>query len=296
VASPPTRRVVRLVSYLAAHAGHQLTLSEIARGTDTNKATCLAILAELTDAGWVERAGDRPTYTLGEALAALGDAGEAAQPSIRFGRAALAELDRHPDLVCSTLVRPRGRHLVVVDVVGDTSSLGAGSTGGALLPFAPPIGVAVMAWSSPAEIDEWLARSDTPISRSDREWFAANFAHIRRAGYAVTRLDHSASQVQQLLAWLADDPVARSARPALHTVSRRLIRDAQVLDSARRHGRVLVSAVTAPIFDADARPSLIISSRPVRRELTPRQVEAVGRRVLAATRIATLDSGGRLPS
>jgi DNA-binding IclR family transcriptional regulator len=287
---------VRLVSYLAVHPGQPLTLSEIARGTGTNKATCLAILSELTDAGWVTRAEDRPTYTLGEALAALGEAADAGQPSIRFGRAALAQLDRHPDLACSTLVRPRGRHLVVVDVVGDTTNLGASSARGALLPFAPPIGVAVMAWSSPAEIDEWLARSDTPISRSDREWFAANFAHIRRTGYAVTRLDHSAAQVQQLLSWLADDPVARSARPALHTVSRRLIRDAQTLDSAGHHGRVLVSAVTAPIFNADGRPSLIVSTRPVRREITSHQVEAIGRAVLAATRTATLESGGRLPS
>jgi DNA-binding IclR family transcriptional regulator len=288
--------VVRLVSYLAAHPAHPLTLTEIARGTGTNKATCLAILAELTDAGWVTRAEDRPTYTLGDALAALGEAADAGQPSIRFGRAALARLDRHPDLACSTLVRPRGQHLVVVDVVGDTTNLGASSTRGALLPFAPPIGVAVMAWSSPTSIDEWLARSDTPISRSDREWFATNFAHIRRAGYAVTRLDHSAAQVQQMLSWLAEDPVARSARPALHTVSRRLIRDTQVLDSARHHGRVLVSAVTAPIFDAAARPILIVSTRPLLREITSRQVEAIGREVLDATRTATLESGGRLPS
>jgi DNA-binding IclR family transcriptional regulator len=286
---------VRLVSYLADHPGQPLTLSDIARGTGTNKATCLAILSELTEVGWVTKGQHQPTYTLGSALSELGRAAEAAHPALRYGRAALADLDREPDLQCSTLVQPRGQHLVVVDVVGDTSQLGPESRPGHRLPFAPPIGLGLMAWSPTADVDRWLARSDTPITRADRAWFAANFAQIRRLGYVVTRLDHSATEVQQLLAWLAEDPVARSARPALHRVSRRLIRDAQMLDARRQHGRVLVSAVTAPIFDADGQPALIISSRPVHREMTQRDVGSLGRRVQRATRQATVESGGRDP-
>lgn len=290
-ASPPTARVVEILSLLAADPMRPLRLSEIAGSLGLNKATCSAVLAELARAGWVER-DNAKAFTLGRALATLGRASQQANPLVRRARQALHALTADTSVGGGRLVVRDGVNLVAIDVVPDDRR---DADGAATLPLVPPVGVGFLAWSSPAEIDAWFDRSDGPMTAGDRQWFIRLFAHVRRTGYVVTRLDGSTNQVTELLARIAEDPLGRAAGPALHRVSKQLLRDAHVIDADEEH-QLLVSAVTVPIFDSSGHPALVMSVHPGQREIGSTAVLALGQRLVEVGRDVTLEGGGRFPT
>jgi DNA-binding IclR family transcriptional regulator len=291
-ASPPTARVIQILGLLSADPMRPIRLSEIAASLELNKATCSAVLAELTRAGWVERDDNTKAFALGRALATLGQAAQVANPLVRRARQALRAVTADASVSGGRLVARDGLNLVAIDRVADGSQQ---ADPAATLPLAPPVGVGFLAWSPPSEIDEWFARSDGPMTVADRRWFIRLFAHVRATGYVVTRLDDSTNQVKALLARIAEDPLGRAAGPALHRVSRQLLRDAHVIDADEEH-QLLVSAVTIPIFGADGRPVLVMSVHPAHREVSSTAVLALGERLVEVGRAVTLDGGGRLPA
>src|SRR5437899_5271469 len=86
IVSPPTARVVQIIEFLARHQGERFTLSEIARGCDITKPTCLGIAAELTARGFLVRDPRTKSYGLGPGLVVVGRAAQrefALGPSVR---------------------------------------------------------------------------------------------------------------------------------------------------------------------------------------------------------------------
>jgi predicted transcriptional regulator len=92
--SPPTQRVVRILNLLARDPDQKLTVTAIARRLDLNLATCQAILATLADAGFIVRSSVDRTYTIGPALARLGDAARTLNPALAAVGEALEVLFR----------------------------------------------------------------------------------------------------------------------------------------------------------------------------------------------------------
>src|ERR1700754_2565215 len=84
-ASPPTKRVVAVLDFLAGHPHDRFGVSELARRLGLSKPTCLGIVTALTESDYLVRDSQDKTYRLGPALIALG---HSAQESLRVGPAA----------------------------------------------------------------------------------------------------------------------------------------------------------------------------------------------------------------
>ncbi len=115
--SPPTERVIGLLDLLAREPAEGLSLSELARRLDISKATGLGIAGALTRAGYLVRAEDTKTYTLGPALIGLGRAASEAFSSLALVRPELRRLNQEVGLAASvaTLV---GDKIVLLDRTG----------------------------------------------------------------------------------------------------------------------------------------------------------------------------------
>ena len=90
-ASPPTRRVVEILDFLARHPHDRFGVSELARRTGQSKPTCLGIVTTLAESGYLVRDSQDKTYRLGPSLISLG---HIAQESLRVSPAARDELRR----------------------------------------------------------------------------------------------------------------------------------------------------------------------------------------------------------
>jgi DNA-binding IclR family transcriptional regulator len=292
--SPPTERVVRVVQFLAARPSEPSTLAEVARSLALNKATCLAVLTQLVDAGWVIRDPRAKTYSLGGAFVALGRAAEQAFPAARHARIALEELSARWHLPC-VIAAPQGEQITIIGCAGDPDRLDGSNRLGQQVPFAPPFGVAFVAWGPDDAIDSWYARSSSPLSDDDRAWFASVFTSVRSHGYGVERLTEPVLRLRHLLADVADDPMAATVRPSLLRLIGQLGTRLQIVDELQPGSSFPVNVVYVPVFDAQARPALNLSLHLLRDEITFEEVDAMAQELRTVANEITARSGGRLP-
>src|SRR4051812_14520364 len=75
-------RAVRVLDYLSLHPGRPCTLTEIAKALQVSPASMLAVLAALTDAGYIVRHPAHKTYVVGPALVAVGNAAVIQHPVV----------------------------------------------------------------------------------------------------------------------------------------------------------------------------------------------------------------------
>src|SRR3954462_603782 len=92
--SPPTRRVAELLDTVVRRPGHSFTLAELAKDTGISKATCLGIVNELAETGWLSRDPATKTYRPGAAMLAAGAAAEDGFAAVHAARPHLAALAR----------------------------------------------------------------------------------------------------------------------------------------------------------------------------------------------------------
>jgi DNA-binding IclR family transcriptional regulator len=292
--SPPTDRVVRAVELLASHPTQPFSLAQIARQLQMNKATCLAVLTELSRAGWLVRDPVDKTYLLGATFLNLGRAALRAVPELQHARIALKRLTDERNLPC-VIVALEGDDLSILDCAGDPSLLDPSNRPGARFPFVPPFGISFVAWGDPDTVEAWYARSDRPVTGEDRAWFEKVFDSVRERGYGVERLNEPILRIRHLLAEVATDPLAQRVQPAVLSLIHELGYHAQVVDELRAGERFPVNVVYVPVFDASARPVLNLSLHLVRDDMAYEEVDALAAELREVARTATLDSGGRIP-
>ncbi|GAA4642287.1 MarR family transcriptional regulator [Gordonia humi] len=277
--SPPTRRVVDTLEYLA-HAEAPRTIAQIADAIGAARPTMSAILAELDDAGWVVRDAGR-AYSLGPGAAGLSHH-PGGGPTMTADVIAVAE-----DLVAATscgvtISRLTSDRMTVVAKVHSRTRPVPGLGLGQSLAVGYPAGAACMAWRSPAEQAAWRGVD----GRGDRRRRLLD--GVRRLGYAVYRPASSDASLVESLAdllgavgpMLIDPAVRRSAVRQLAELSSRAYLPADLaVDDA-----LPISYLAAPVFArgaADFELQLGVLRSAVdpaeRRELTTATTEAAAR-------------------
>ena len=244
--SNPAERVVRVLEALRAHPDDGLRFAEIARAASVSQATCHAILASLTDAGYVAREESTKAYSLGPALVPLA---AGASRTLRVGRVirpALDELATRVGLACS-----------VAEGVGDAITLVAVAAPsgvdplfrvGTSVPFAPPFGAIHVAWSEDAAIDAWIARATNPALTSAR--LRAVVDDHRRSRVAVAPYTPAREGVRAALAELASDEQAGELRTRTLDLLATIDRLDYTSDELTGTDPLPVHTITAPVFDA----------------------------------------------
>jgi DNA-binding IclR family transcriptional regulator len=291
--SPQTARVVTLIDLLASRPGESLSLSEISRRLGVNKATCHAMLASLTGAGWLLRHPVRKTYRLGPALVAAGQVASEGFPALEFAHPAMLDLCGAFGLSCLA-VAPADDQLTVVDAVGapgrpvTSSSLRVGQP----IPARPPFGAVFVVWASaPGALTRWLGPSAAD------EWYPAALEGTRRQGFVIELQTPVEHRLREVVAGLR----RVDAGPRVHQLIEQLVAELPeqsefLLSSVVSDDRYEVSAVNAPVFDSSSVAVLALSVFGFDAPLSGAEVMAIGKRVRQACDEVTLAIGGRAPS
>lgn len=276
--SNPTRRVTAILDLLTIHP-HGLSLTEIARELHISKSTCLAILTELTRAGYLVHDALSRRYLLGTALLAAGETAASLLPGLAELRDALAEVSRSCDVVCGANVLA-GDELVVVLRVGPPDPLDTAPVG-QRVPFVAPYGISLVAWADRATFASWLARCPAPLEDRDIESIERSVAIARRRGFAVTRPQStiSARRFAAELPYLRDEPGFREqfARTALE-----YIRSGFHLDHIDARGQYTFLSIHAPVATTGPRPVVSPHILGNMLEVPGRTILRLGERLAAA--------------
>lgn len=227
-------RGIDIIDLLAA-ASRPMTLSDIARATGINVASCHAVLNVLAERGYLAREGRG--FVLGPVLVAVGEAALAGQPLLARAEAA-----------ARGLVRELGLAALITGAVGEEIvglvSIGAGGGQSPLLrtgerrALIPPIGAPFVAWSDETVIAEWLARSpdiDAEVLTALRRGVET----IRERGFEVLlRPAETGGLASQLRALAAAEPGVVHLGPGMALPDR--IAPEMLYD---------VTMIAAPLFD-----------------------------------------------
>lgn len=169
-------RSVAILNFLAANATDQFTLSDLANRLGINLASAHAVLAVLTDAGYVVRHQRLRTYSLGPSLVALGNAAFQPHPAIDHAQEEARRLSREVGLGVAVTALA-GDDIVFLSRVGEHRPRDIGMQVGQRIPIVPPVGAVFVAWHDP---EPWLAKAD------DRAALEAVLADVRARGWAVS--------------------------------------------------------------------------------------------------------------
>jgi len=262
--SPSADRTIRILNHLAAHADRSFTFSQLRKDLGMSSGTLHALLASLVKASYARRNPDTLTYSLGPALLALG---AAARSGYRLADDLLPEMERMSQelgLTCHATVA-QSDEMVVIARSGPVEPFGRRVRVGERYPLIPPFGTAYVAWSDPGSVDAYLARSDPPLSRRDRERCRHALDSVRQRGYAVSLNPSTRHRVGEL----TDD----WSRPELGALLSELAHEEYFLADVSPGSSYDVVAMTAPVFGPDGSVLALLAlanfPRPVSAEAIP---------------------------
>ncbi|MGQ4601616.1 helix-turn-helix domain-containing protein, partial [Nocardia sp. R6R-6] len=259
-ASPPTRRVIDIMSLLAA-SRTTISVAGIAERLGIARATATAILVELDAAGWVVRDHARG-YSIGPVLAEL--PGAALPQNVGELLGGLATRTG-----CgATFSRIEPGRLTVLDIRHGPDRVVPGVPVGHSIPLQFPAGASVMPWRSASEQNTWLGTSPD----TDRRVASALLALVRERGVAVFRPRADDAGMVELLADLLGAVGTELLQSHLRT---RALRQLASLTSRPFNRAELdsdevlpLSYLAAPVFDASAKAAYEVQLGPLRAATT----------------------------
>lgn len=192
-------RGTRILDLLASVPDRRFTLTEIARATGVNPASCLAILGELTQQGYLSRHTSRKIYWLGPALIAAGQAAMVANPLLERARIAGERLREALGLPV-LLTTMAGEEIICVFSLPDGEGRTAGLRVGERVPLIPPIGASFVAWASPDAVEAWIARRTDAGSAQAAKRLRDTLALTTERGFHVTLRRPDAEDMASVLA------------------------------------------------------------------------------------------------
>lgn len=286
--APSVDRAIAVITAISADPGRGVTLREIVRRTGFAKATCHAVLASMVEARWLLRHPVGPTYQLGPALIALGDAAARGFPAVPFAEDELRTVCH--ELSVEGLVTARvGDEITILAKAGVPAPLAVSVSVGQRLPFAPPLASAFVAWSEPEEIDQLLNDLTAPRRRR----YVANLDAIRHRGFAVALESRAREQLGRSLASSASS--GRATNDEINALLDQLDRENYQLLDLRRNETYAVNHISAPVFDFTGSVALVLTLVGLSGQLRGREVEQIGQRLRTAADEATLAAHGRVP-
>lgn len=203
-AAPGVERTIAVLNWLAAHPDRAFTLTDLVRALDLNRATCHALLAALTEAGYVYRDSAK-AYRLGPALAAIGEIAHESFLPVTLVRDELRALSDSLGLICVAAGRV-GFEMVILERAvpamhsPTTLNLGARHT------IQGPRGLSFMAWAPAADADRWLEALSQTHGEAERRQWAKAIETVRQLGFSFGPLEATgiASPPQPLEAYAGE--------------------------------------------------------------------------------------------
>lgn len=295
--SPQTDRVIALIEILGAKPDASITLAEATRRLQVNKSTCHAMLTSLSDHSWLLRDPVRKTYRLGPALVAVARIAAQSFPALDLAHSAMVDLSLEIGANCAAIGIGTDRS-EVLDQIRDLRSGSEGLRVGASIPLRPPFSAAAIAWADPVTRDRWLGWAPPALRDRYRDALDA----IKARGFALEAVPASAVRIGDVVAQAAGD-LTESQRDnaifmpeVLEQVARELAtHDDYLVTTIDPAGEYSIITISAPVFDADGAPTLLLTVWGFTHRLTGAEVDRIGRRLAATTTALSRSLCARLP-
>ena len=291
--APAANRALDILNFLAGHPTESFTLSELANRLDMNSASAHAVLAVLTDGGYLVRHATHKTYGLGPAVVALGNAALERHRVIAIARDEMRALstDLGVQIVATAATSDE---IVFVERVGRYTGHDPSPRVAERVPLVPPLGAVFLAWAADPTVDRWLARlgPDTPAAELDLHRVSLDW--VREHGYAVGLEGEVRAELGRTLAELTDQPASSDLRARLDKVVARLAHEPYGPGDALFEP-FRVSLVAAPVFGPGGDVVLALSAIGFAEPLDTDAVDEIGQRLRRATTSITAETHGRAP-
>ena len=299
--SPAVIRAADVLLALAAHPTRPFTVTELAREVGIPRATCNSLLLGLAERGFVRRDAAL-RYELGQAGIALGDAARVANPALRAAGVHAEALARSQSCVVAVTIRD-GAQTRVANVYDFGPPFGIRPRAGDAIALVPPFGATFVAWEAAAQVQAWLQRADPPLTDAEIARYHQALAAVRRRGFSITvspgRQPELATALEHLIGGQHLDDPAQARDEAIRVVTHSEYLAAE-LDP---QGSIRLTQLSAPVFqpgdgadngaDSDAgQVGASVMLLGPSHDLSVREINALGDRVLAAATRATNDIGG----
>jgi DNA-binding IclR family transcriptional regulator len=306
--SPPTRRVAELLDTVVRRPGHSFTLAELAKDTGISKATCLGIVNELTETGWLSRDPGTKTYRPGATMLAAGAAAEEGFAAIHLARPHMAALTREIGMACTAsavvddlvtvLARtdPPGRPDSPIASLGRRSAqpVGPAFRVGQRYPFAPPSGVMFVAWEDDRTVEAWLAGEPLAPLQTEPEQMRAVVESCRARGHLTVGLGEPDAGLYALLSDVADAQLAARLGELLQ---QRMPAGVQpyLIGNLNGRKRYDVSTICAPVFDRSGHLAFLLAVLPMRSGISGTDVRHAAAALMRACDDVTAAISGHNP-
>ena len=269
-----------------------MTLSEIASANAMSKATCLGVINELTQAGYLMRLGDR-RYQLGPALLGVAAVAQRSHAAVEIARPYIQRLA--DDLgVASTISAVVDEHITILARAGD-ERIAQGVRVGGRYPFAPPAGVMFVAWDQDAVVDAWLAKEPLAPLMPDPVGLREVVEASRRRGYLMEGLHEVNTELYALLEELFAGELPEKYQSAITKLMSPILAHQYVTRDALPGDTVGVSEMCAPVFGPDGRSQLLVGIFLMRADVGFEEIEKYSGALLEATGAITAALGGHDP-
>jgi DNA-binding IclR family transcriptional regulator len=263
--SPGVKRIAAILDFLADHPAQAFALTDLVRALKLSRATAHALLTGLVEVGYLYRTSDK-TYVLGPALARVGRAAAANMSPLQVAQPEMRALADEFDVVCSAFFL-EGDTIVSRERAASISHVGYSLPLGTRIRLMPRSLPTFFSWH-PDEAQARIDSAEPPVSPALREAIEAAMAFMREHGFGVmTRTDDPGREPDTIEAFggEADRPVA-------------------MLGSISADETYVVSALVAPVFNAQGRIEFVLSLMGFTRSMTGSQVFAAAGSLLAAAK------------
>ncbi|WP_317930467.1 IclR family transcriptional regulator [Halioxenophilus sp. WMMB6] len=292
--SDSNRRVVELLNFLAAHPTQSFNLSELASRLALSYGSAHRVLSTLTEAGYLTRHPKHKTYSLGLALAAIGQATLERHPVVAIAQREMTRLAEELGVQCIASA-VTGRHMLFIAKAGSSTTAEGVIKTGEQRPLMPPLGLGHIAWAKQPEINAYLDRAGPELSAQRRQFLNNAMAVVRERGYAMSVLEAGMLALAEAIRQHHDEQhqpdywaqMAKQVAPLSND-------EMQLLALEDLAGRRL-SHISAPIFNSDGEVLFELSLSGLPPGLTHVQATTIIERLLAVTAVITSESHGRKP-
>ncbi|MCU1481282.1 MAG: transcriptional regulator, IclR family [Subtercola sp.] len=289
--APAAERAFAVVTYLTANARRSFTLSELSVALGINKASLSAILATLTDGGYLARNSQHRTYSLGPAMIAAGLAAAAHNPVFEVARVEMERLAAATACQCVGSVAI-GQEMLILANAGEPTLRLQQMAPGQRVPLTPPYGEVFVAWGSDDEVDEWFGHLDK-TDASAHDHLRAVLERVRQRGCAINLLSDHLFAVSRLLVELDAAPHRSDLRSKVSSIIRGLEDDYELLD-AQPQDNYRGALIAAPVFGPDGSVIYALTLSGLL-NATGRQILDAADMLASTTLYITQQVGGRVP-
>ena len=239
-----------MIELLAATPLRNLTLSQIARTTQINVASCHALLNVLVARGYVARTTSQKAYTLGPVLLALGGAARLSQGLAASAIDAAAQIERELGIptILTTMV---GEEIICIASFANAAGACPDMNVGERLPLVAPMGAPFLAWSSDEEIHQWIDRNSAGDKEKLRQECIHTLGITRDRGFHVTLHSQDGGAIAALISQLASGKGINEYRSEMTTLLKSLDRQFVQPDVIEDDKDYSVAMIASPIFSKD---------------------------------------------